>query len=32
MDQRCGDGRFSGRFEMVALNSRVFSFPEFGDV
>ena len=31
MDQRRGDGRFSGRLKNIALNSIVFSFPEFGD-
>ena len=29
MDQRTGDGRFSGRFEIIALNSGFYSFPEF---
>ena len=29
MDQSGGDGRFRGRTKIIALNSRVFSFPEF---
>ena len=28
MDQRSGDGRFSGRSNIIALNSMVFSFPQ----
>ena len=31
MDQRSGDGRFSGRSKIIALNSRVYSFPELRD-
>ena len=27
MDQRSGDGRFSGRFKIIALNSGYNSFP-----
>ena len=29
MDQRSGDGRFGGRFIIIALNSGLYSFPEF---
>ena len=29
MDQRSGDGRFSGRFKIIAFNSGLYSFPEF---
>ena len=29
MDQRSGDGRFSGRCYIVALKSRAYSFPAF---
>ena len=32
MDQRSGDGRFSGRFQIIALNSGLHSFPKFWDV
>ena len=31
MDQRSGAGRFGGRFNIISLNSRVHSFPEFWD-
>ena len=29
--ERSGDGRFGGRFLIIALNSRLYSFPEFWD-
>ena len=29
MDQRSGNGRFSGRFEIIALNARLCSFQNF---
>ena len=31
MDQRSGDGRFSGRLKNIAFNSGFFSFPESWD-
>ena len=29
IDHRSGDGRFGGRSKIIALNSRLYSFPEF---
>ena len=31
MDRISGDGRVGGRSKVIALNSRLHSFPEFSD-
>ena len=29
LDQRSGDGRFGGWFKIIAINSGLYSFPDF---